>query len=338
MSPALKSVYAALAFALFVPAVPAAEVLTEDQKASILKRLDDLLQRRESGATSGSTVAMNRLRSAAASNSAAATFYIACVKLERFERDEKKASEFIQWKSNHATAFRSELVGKCLRAHALGLLAAIQTANADKLKPEAKDAQFLKNLPDILTFADLGNNCIAEEAALANEDKKDKDERDIMGQAKAIIDMDIFNSAIAKTLNISAYIKTPEGFPTKISEVNNITESFILPRLYEIGELAPIDETWTRHITRLASAVTFYKDEKLIAKSKDIFEEQLPLARWAQARDRFTYGDDKVAGATAMLDVIKNHLDNEFAVTWIEEFEQLVNDDTVVAESVEEEA
>ena len=320
------------AFALVTPALPAAEGLTEAQKESIIKRLDELLQRRESGATSGSKIALNRLRSAAASNSAASAFYVECVRLERFERAEKKTSEFIDWKSNHAAAFRTDLVGKCVRAHALGLVLAIETAQADRLKPEAKNAEFLRILPDYLTFADLANNCIAEIDALGNEEK-DKDERDVFAQAKTILDLEIFKSDIAKTLNVSAYIAAPEGFPMKISEVNDTTESYILPRLYEIGKLAPIDETWNRHITRLASAVIFYKEEKLIAKSKDLFEEKLPLARWAQARDRFTYGDDKVAGATAMLDVIKAHLDHEFCVTWIEEFKELVAEDQPVEEA-----
>ena len=66
---------------------------------------------------------------------------------------------------------------------------------------------------------------------------------------------------VAKTLNVTAYIKVPEGYPSRLDDAEGATESFLLPRLYEIGQLAPIDEAWNKHIARLADGVNFYKKE-----------------------------------------------------------------------------
>lgn len=300
--------------------------LTEAQKESIIKRLDQLLNRREAGATSGSSVAMSRLKSATASDSAAVALYMECVKRERFERAEKKGGEYTDWKQSHSDAFRTDAVGMCLRANAMGLASALQINTADKAKPEDKESAFLKTLPNFHSFLDLASTGVAQTAALL-EDKKINHHGRISSQANTIKNLNLFSSVIADALNITAYITIPSKFPAKLDEALDATESFILPRLYAFGKLPPIDQAWDRHIKRLADGVIFYKKEKLIVKSKDLFEKALPLARWAQARDRFRYGTDKVVGATAMLDVIKAHLDHEFCVTWIEEFKELVKED-----------
>ena len=328
----LKPLSIALAFAYSTAALPAAEGLTQAQKDSIIKQLEQLLNRRDAGATSGARGAVSRLKAAAASDSAARNLYVESVKRERFERDEKKGGEFADWKTSHADSLRTDAVGTCLRAQAMGLVAAIETARADAAKPESREAAFTAVLPTIFSFVDTANVGAAKFRALEADDRLPK-RKEILPQAKNVFGQDFFNSDIAKALNITAYIKKPEGFPSKIDGAKGAIADFVLPRLYEFGNAEAIDKTWDHQIASLADLVMLYKSEKLMAKSKDAFEEELPLARWSQARDRFIYGDDKAAGATAMLGVIKTHLDHEFCVSWIEEFEGLIEEDE--AEPVE---
>ena len=326
MPPFLKTLSAALAIGILTAVSSPAEALTSEQKDSIIKKLEQLLARRDSGASSGARGAMAKLKAAAGSESAARNLYVECIKRERFERDDKKGGEFSDWKAEHADSLRTDAVGMCLRAHVIGLIAALEIARADAAKPEAKEAAFTAVLPTIFSYVDVANIGAAKFQGLKRDDRL-QNAKKIRDQAKEVFEKDIFESEIAKALNITAYIKKPEGFPSKIDGAKGAIEEFVLPRLYEFGNADAIDKTWDHQIESLADRVKLYKAEKLIAKSKDAFEEELPLARWAQARDRFTYGDDKIAGATAMLEVIRTHLDHEFAVSWIEEFKDLVAED-----------
>ncbi|MDG2125863.1 MAG: hypothetical protein P8J87_19335, partial [Verrucomicrobiales bacterium] len=204
------------------PATAQQTALTESQAAVIIKQLEALQLTLNGSKESNNSKALAAFAQAATSSKLALGLYLSCVKEQSFVKQEKRESEFRDWKKRSEDFHKSLEFQLVLRMQLLYLIATIEASEAD----EIKDA-----LPAVETFVTFYLQI--DKLLQYPEDLKRG-----TGRLRDFASSGILGSAFAEHYKLDATVTPAAGWPMDPTDINELFDGVLLP-LYRDEKTTP---------------------------------------------------------------------------------------------------
>lgn len=292
-----------------------AQGLTDADREEILKKIEAIQQQADSMVDKKYQQAMSAFSSAMDNENEALELYLKCEELLNFEKKNKKAADFRDWKKNNQekhleAGFRLALQYQ-LRWLVLSLKATSENADREKLAIEAS-----KILDDLVKDAE----------ALAPH--------------QAILNQNALSSIFAQAYQINGIeIKNWPAAPGSLETVYN---NLILPPLRRADRINHLTTFWQKRINQEAELVLKWKSNgkgksgEASLEQEKFNNETLPQLRWEAEVDVFKVGDQRGA-SDRMLKLIQENITHKSAPKWIESFADLVKSNSNLTKSAQDE-
>ncbi len=289
--------------------------LTDTEREAILKKIETIQQQAESMVDKKYQNAMSAFSSAMNDDDAALELYLKCEELLNFEKKNKKAAEFRDWKKKNndklsEPGFRLALQYQ-LRWLVLSLRAASENADREKLSIDA--SKILEALvSDAETLAP--NQAILTQNALSS----------VFAQAYQVNGIEIKN------------------WPAAPGSLENVYNDLILPPLRRADRINHLTTSWQKRINQEAELVLKWKSNgkgksgETSLEQEKFNNETLPQLRWEAEVDVFKVGDQRGA-SDRMLKLIQDNITHKSAPKWIESFTDLIKSNSNLTKSAQEE-
>ncbi len=293
-----------IATVAFIPLMSQGQNLSDTDREAILKKIEAMQEQADSAVDKKYRTAMSVFSNAMSDPNSSLELYLKCEDLINFEKKNKKAVDFREWKKSNNdkftdTAFRLALQYQ-LRWSVLSLQAASENADREKLSIEASK---------ILD-------------AMVNDAEK-------LAGHQSILNQSVLSSVFAQAYNINGIeIKNWPLAPGQLDQVYNV---LVLPPLRRSDRLAALTASWQKRISQEGELVQYWKSGGKSKSSEASLEhekfitETLPQLRWDADVDIFKAGDQRGA-SIRMLKHIEDNLSHKSAPKWIESFTSLVAD------------
>ena len=285
-----------------------AEPLSAADRETLLDNLEKLKAAADSRVDARFKVALAAFRSAMSSDEAAVELYLNCMERVNFQEEQKKASDFREWKRKEAEKLNEPGLQVALRYQLRWLVLTLQAAeekpDRDKLAVEA--GQIVD--------------------AIFRDAEKFRGQVNILGQS-------VTSSVFARAYDINS-VKV-DNWPTSPIQLDAIYDNVILPPLRKPTRIPELKTQWIKRIQQETAKVEFWskqgpREEKHLGPqqgdSADLIkfrEETIPKMQWEMEMDLFRSGDESNA-AVAMLGILEKNVGHPSAREWGEQFKALL--------------
>ncbi|MDP3851147.1 MAG: hypothetical protein Q8Q59_11630 [Luteolibacter sp.] len=299
-----------------------AETLSSADREALLEKLTALRENADSTVDKRYRMAMAAYNAAAGSDEAAMEFHLKCIEKVNFEDQQKKNSDFREWKRKEAPKLSAPGLGMALRLQLrwliLTLRATSEKADRDVLASSARE--------------------IVD--AISQDAEKLKDHQQLLNQP-------VTGSVFAGAYDIGE-VKV-EKWPLAPAQIGQIYEQILLPPLRAPSRLESLRSAWIRRIQQemairefwtggaggggepaskrigMASAMRSPEYERFII-------EAVPALQWQMEMDLFKNGDQRGA-ALRMLSHLEKHINHKSVRDWGTEFAKLLNPEKKLPET-----
>jgi hypothetical protein len=276
--------------------------LSDADREAILKKIQTIQEQAESAVDKKYRNAMSVFSSAISSENSAYELYLKCEELLNFEKKNKKAVDFREWKKNNNEkltdpSFRLALQYQ-LRWCILTLQAASENADRDKLWTEATK---------ILD-------------ALVND-------AEALSPYQSILNQNVLSSVFAQAYNLNGI--EIEKWPLAPGQLDTIYDELLLPPLRRPDRIAALTSCWQKRMTQQGEIILKWKSAEKIKSGENSLEyekfltETLPQLRWDADVDIFKAGDQRGA-SIRMLKHIEDNVSHKSATKWVQSFNALL--------------
>ncbi|MBE7497789.1 MAG: hypothetical protein HS117_22830 [Verrucomicrobiaceae bacterium] len=285
-----------------LPAVP----LTPQQIEVITKQLAELDKQVQEMRGSTLATVLAKLRTAAASDAAALSFYLDCEKLVNVERkdldktEERQRKEQMERMAERRTDRNANDqdgdIGLATRLHLQYLLLTLEaheTAPADKEKLLPKLQAYIQDV-------------------LANAEK-------LKGRAAGMLARDVGGSPVVDAYQIQRFIGGPD-WTTRPLDFGQMWDRFILPN-YREQKPEELAAQWD---ARINAEGTMRKAQMPEPEFVIWTQQELPVLKWSRAEYLLRFGPTPVNALKDMLDLIKANPGHPSAPNWLETMRQAV--------------
>ncbi len=302
--------------------------ITQDQLENLKKQLKALEEEQAAHLSQRNSSAGDIFLRASSDPKAAFELWEKCTKLIEFDREERKDSEFREWKDGNSDKARDDRFLESLMIQLKYVGLSCQAAEAEKIE---------EIFPSILSYVDGLSRM--EELPTNNVLKS------------------VADSNFAKAYNLESLLGKNGRWESVPFSIRGIYDKTILPHLRE-KNTAGLMNAWDKRIeqqTRLAQSLNTAMEEAerelrlaegdrqagnkkralqdlvngdrssmMQSHDKDDFvREELPRLKWAKLKDQFKYVD-AVAGASGMLQFVKEHLTHELGEEFMSDFKNVI--------------
>ncbi len=302
--------------------------ITQEQIDMLKKQLEVLEKEQATHLSQRNASAGDIFLRASADPKAAFELWEKCTKLIDFDREEKKESEFREWKDGNSDKARDDRFLESLMIQLKYVGLSCQAAEAEKIE---------EIFPSILSYVDGLSRM--EELPTNNVLKS------------------VADSNFAKAYNLESLLGKNGSWEAVPFSIRGIYDKTILPHLRE-KNTAGLMNAWNKRIeqqTRLAQSLnTAMEDAErelrlaegdrqagnkkralndlingdrsnmMQSHDKDDFvREELPRLKWAKLKDQFEYVDPS-AGATGMLQFVREHITHELGEEFMTDFKNVI--------------
>jgi hypothetical protein len=298
-----------LVFCLGIPSARA-DALSAAEREALLQKLEELRSNADSQVDARYRAAIAAYQAAMASDEAAIGLYLNCVEKLNFEDQQKKSSDFREWKRRESERLSDPGLGMALRLQLRWLILTLRAASANT------DRQDL--VPAAREVMD----------AIVNEAEKLKNHRQLLDQP-------VVSSLFSRAYQIGE-VKV-EDWALSPGRIGEIYEKILLPPLRSPQQLDALRAAWLRRIsqeTRLQELLPRPQDadnrrigmaDAMRGPELDLFiAEQVPEMQWSMEMDLFRHGDERDA-AVRMLAHLERHLGHKSARKWATDFTALLS-------------
>lgn len=327
----LMRILALLTCAALTATSARSESLSATDRETLLEKLDILRDATNARVDARFRLAMARYRAAMATDETALTFYLECVELVNFKSQQKKTSEFLDWKrqedikAKHSdSGFRLALRYQ-LNWLVLSLCASSEKANLKALGADAQD------LVDAIF----------------------RDAEKLAGQEQEL------SQAVSSTVFARAYEignLQNDKWPTSPVQLDDFYQKIVFPPLRTSLRIDALRVAWIKRIHQEGVKIEFGwgnpnhrpngngkgkgdKPERKVNMAADIkgpeyeryLTETQPELQWQMEVDLFRSGDES-ASAMRMLAHIQKHITHKQARKWGEEFQHLLKPEPSLTE------
>jgi hypothetical protein len=285
-----------------------AETLSKSEREALLDRLDKLRNSAEARVDARFRAAISAYTSAVASEASAKEFYLKCVEKVNFTDQNRKTSDFREWKRREGERLSSDGLGLALQIQLRWLILTLQAAS------EKSDRdQLASNAQSIL------NTIVTRASTLTNHQQ-------IITQAAT-------SSVFARAYEISD--AGSKEWPRAPGDIGAIYEQVIFPPLRARQQADTLRAAWTLRIQQEMTMQENSPSEEAPnrrigmananrpASYGRFIDEQLPQLQWSMELDLYNHGDQRNA-ATKMLAHIEKNITHKGARKWSEELEKLL--------------
>lgn len=294
-----------IAAVAFFPLMSHGQNLSEADREAMLKKIKTIQDQAESAVDKKYRTAMSALSSAMNNENAAFELYLKCEELMNFEKKNKKAVDFRDWKKNNDEKFSDASFRLALKYQirwtALSLQASSKNADREKLAIDAS-----KILDAIV------------------------DEAEKLAPYQSILNQSVLSTVFAQAYNISGI--EIKDWPLAPGQFEAIYNNLLLPPLRRSDRIASLTSTWQKRINQEGELVQKWKSE---GKSKSgersleyekFITETLPQLRWEADVDIFKAGDQQGA-SSRMVKHIEENISHKSAAKWIEALTTLIDNE-----------
>jgi hypothetical protein len=297
------------ALALPLPLGAAPEKLTPLDAQLLLEKLKQLRDGSNERISDRYEAAHRAFRAAIQTDAAAHDLYVDCIEKVQFEGENRKASDFREWKRRHKDRTDSPAFRRALRHQLNWLLLTLEAAS----EPEKRDKLWPKALERIdLIF---------------------KDADDLLGE-QGRLRQDVLDSVYATAYGLNG-IKLAD-WPTAPLQISMVYEQLILPPLRSPRTLTELRQAWEKRILHEGSVHNLWGRpsrgsggrEGRPAELDKFLAVRRPQLQWEMEMDLFSVGDQK-ASALRMLKHIEKYVAHENCAEWITSFQSAVRGETL---------
>ncbi len=294
-----------IAAVVFLPLMSHGQNLSEADREAMLKKIKTIQNQAESAVDKKYRTAMSALSSAMNNENEAFELYLKCEELMNFEKKNKKAVDFRDWKKNNDEKFSDASFRLALKYQirwtALSLQASSKNADREKLAIEAS-----KILDAIV------------------------DDAEKLAPYQSILNQSVLSTVFAQAYNISGI--EIKDWPLAPGQFEAIYNNLLLPPLRRSDRIPFLTATWQKRINQEGELVQKWKSE---GKSKSgersleyekFITETLPQLRWEADVDIFKAGDQQGA-SSRMIKHIEENISHKSAAKWIEALTTLIDNE-----------
>jgi|688.fasta_scaffold32374_5 hypothetical protein len=286
----------------------AEEKLSEPERDALLERLEIIRNSADARVDARFRAAISAYTSAIASEESVREFYLKCVEKVNFTDQNRKASEFREWKRQEAEKLSSQGLGLALQIQLRWLILTLQAAseNSDR-------QQLASNAQSVL------NTIVARASELAAH-------RDVIARAASA-------SVFARAYEITD--AGTKDWPSSPGDIGAVYEQIIFPPLRAGRQTDTLRAAWTLRIQQEMTIQENSPPEQAPARrigmasamrpaSYELFlAEELPQLQWTMELDLYKHGDPRNAAARMLAHIEKN-ITHKTARTWSEQLEELL--------------
>lgn len=295
-------------------AVPEPEVLSEADRIAVEEKLEKIQQLSEDRVSGLYRRAIQDFRSAIQSETATMELYLKCVEKVRFTDEQRKASEFREWKRRNKERLGSSSMRMALRHQLSWLLLSIEAAKRDG------------------DLSEMGSRAITHLNQIFDNAEVLKPHRNVLSQ-------NALGSVFARAYSLNIKV---EDWPKSALDIGNIYDKVVLPPLRSVDRIPALRTAWKNRIIhegqvkekwseREESSRIGTKDALRPPDLEKFLAERRPELLWEMQVDCFKAGDEQTS-AVQMLTHLETYLTHKNAPEWIEELQKLINPDAVTEE------
>lgn len=275
--------------------VPAQEELTPEvieKLVSQLKLLSDQTSERKRGKHSTALAAFSE---AASSNAKAYEFFVECTKLINFDQQEKRNSEYRDWKSRTKEL---KSVDHCavLRFQLNWLIMTIAADNS-------------KDIGELIPKIYSALNVIVVQ-------------RENFGRYHNVLNGPVTSTIFARAYGLDSGLSSVKSWEMNPMNITGVFEKTVMPYFRATEDVDGLMGAWDLRI-KLASELAL--DRQLEQAKIDFSKETLPRLRWQKMRDLYQLGSHASA-ATKMVEIIQTNIAHDDCEKWINELKGLLED------------
>ena len=287
------------------PAAKAQNTLTDEEKARILKRLDEIRGITRETRFGRYANALAAYTAAAETPAKSYAFYLDCIKLVRFDEHGKSFSEFREWRERNIKWIRESEHSTMLQ---LQLRYLVMTIRALHMEDRSKI------IPQLQSFLEDG---IGKQKA--------------MGEHAEKLQESVTRTVFAQAYGLDKTLKTDSRWEYAPLHLAGHYKQLILPLLREEGNAKGLERAWDRLISMEIAMMEPVEDVK---RKDDFVTSHLPSMKWAKWRDVAENGE-RARAAMKMLDLLEKHKGHDNVEGWIQDLINIVNGVTLRDEDFE---
>jgi len=314
----LRFPYCAVGLALMASPLLAQQDGPAVNADSILRDLDQIEQQQKQTIVSAKQAALNQLKSAMASGSAATSLYAEAIEAVDFEGKPNKASALGDWKSTNAELLRSKEMQAILMLHLRYLVMSLERGASDDPKlfvaPSLAYANELFN-SDSLFFK--------EQKPDRPNSERDKAERALTNQINAakkdLLDKSVADGVFSKWLRLSQWLPKGDAWELTAGNLAGILEKNVRSQLREQKDPRLID-TWDMEMKLLADRATSGRLEFVAADFNTVTRPKLIFSR---ANDMILIGQ-KNRGVSDIYALVKSNPQHPDFSKWVSRLRELL--------------
>lgn len=297
------------AIALISPA--RAQALSPADREALLEKLEKMREDAGAKVDARFRAAIAAYTSAVGSDEAAMDLHLNCIQKVDFQDQQKKESEFREWKRKEADKLSAPGRGLALRLQLRWLILTLRAAS-----PKADRDQLLPGVQEIVD-------------TIAKDADRLKNQRQVLHQA-------VTSSAFARAYEITGV--DVDNWPMSPANISEIYEKILLPPLRKPDRLEALRSAWVRRIqAEIAIEQASAGDDDSGGRKngggggrsraddyQKFMAETVPELQWQMEMDLFRNGDQQGA-AMRMLSHLEKYMGHKSARKWGDELKNILS-------------
>jgi hypothetical protein len=296
--------------ALALVSTAGAQALGPADREALLDRLEKMREDAKARNEARFKNAIGAYTSAAGSDDATIDLYLKCVQKVDFEDQQKKESEFREWKRKESDKLSEPARGVALRLQLRWLVLTLRAATIKKAERE----QMIPSVQEIIDV--IGRDAV-----------RLKDQHNTLNQA-------VTSSVFARAYEIGGV--DVEDWPLAPGNISEIYEKILLPPLRRPDRLESLRSAWIRRIQQeiaIEQASGQEEDppnrrngggEHRQRGYQNFMENTVPELQWQMEMDLFRNGDQQGA-AMRMITHLEKYITHKSARKWSDELRNILN-------------
>lgn len=291
-----------------------AQSLSDADREALLENLDKLRESASSKVDAKFRVALTAYRSAMGSDDAAIALYLNCVEKVNFTNQNRKNSDFRDWKRKEADKLSDPALRLALRHQlrwlVLTLRAASERSDRAELEPEAREIV---------------------DAIFRDSEK--------IGEQEPLLSQPVTSTVFAQAYEING-VKV-ENWPLTPIQIDQVYEQILLPPDRSASRLPELRASWIKRIQQETQKIEYWagnkQEERGAVQSPRLvkfLEETSPRLQWNMEIDLFRNGDESGA-AVRMLNHLEKHIAHPSAREWSDQLRGLLKPAAAAPAAVE---
>jgi hypothetical protein len=284
------------------------EPLSAADREALLEKLEKLRESADAKVDARFRTALAAYRNAVGSDDEAISLYLKCTEKVNFEDQQKKPSEFREWKRKEDERLSDPALRDALRIQLRWLILTLQAASEKANRN------------------DLASSALDIVDSVFSDPKKLRSQTGLLGE-------DVTATVFARAYEIGN-LKL-EKWPLSPTSLAQIYDEVLLPPLRHPDRVGQLRSAWIKRIQQEGAMREFWspapKETRRIGMAEDqrppeydqFLADTVPQLQWQMELDLFRAGDEGEA-AMRMLAHLEKHINHKSAREWGEEFGALL--------------